>query len=362
MLGYGSRAGAYSTAMLASFAALGISVMAVRSPWSPYLISRLAALGRPQLVTHFDAPVIRPSDEALATAAAQPDLDKTSVARQSFRPLTANAAEWANVMIPFARGGLYAAPPFQLAGTSTADMRQARECLAAAVHYEAASESLDGQRAVAQVVLNRVRNPVYPKTVCGVVYQGWERPTGCQFTFTCDGSLARKPSPIAWSRALTVADEALHGRVFTPVGLATHYHTRWVVPYWATSLAKLNQIGAHIFYRWNGALGAPGGFTARYAGGEALPVRLATLRPDIAPPDLSTATAAPVALAAAPSQVSIALAAPTVVEAHMDAAPVAPLPDLGKLETVTAPVIAPDPVRPHSTERHVSRLAVPSGW
>ncbi|MFN5901342.1 MAG: cell wall hydrolase, partial [Novosphingobium sp.] len=74
---------------------------------------------------------------------------------------------------------------------SGVDRSRALQCLAAAVYYEARSESDVGQRAVAQVVLNRVAHPSYPNTVCGVVYQGSERTTGCQFSFTCDGSLAK---------------------------------------------------------------------------------------------------------------------------------------------------------------------------
>ncbi|MGJ3626051.1 cell wall hydrolase [Sphingomonas sp. MMS24-JH45] len=84
-----------------------------------------------------------------------------------------------------------------------------------------------------QVVLNRLRHPAFPKTVCGVVFQGAERSTGCQFTFTCDGALARQPSPLAWDRARKVAAAALAGAVYRPVGYATHYHTDWVVPYWS---------------------------------------------------------------------------------------------------------------------------------
>ena len=101
------------------------------------------------------------------------------------------------------------------------DKARALDCLAKAVYYEAASESEGGQRAVAQVVLNRVAHPAYPKTVCGVVYQGSQRRTGCQFSFTCDGSLARKPSATYWARALAVSRRALSGQVYAPVGLAT---------------------------------------------------------------------------------------------------------------------------------------------
>jgi hypothetical protein len=151
---------------------------------------------------------------------------------------------------------------------SGVDRRRAEQCLTAAIYYEAASEPDAGQRAVAQVVLNRVAHAAYPNTVCGVVYQGSERTTGCQFSFTCDGSLERKPSPMFWFRARAVADAALAGSVFAPVGLATHYHTVQVHPYWAPSLHYLSTIGAHRFYSFRGGAGAPGAFRFAYLGGE----------------------------------------------------------------------------------------------
>jgi spore germination cell wall hydrolase CwlJ-like protein len=153
---------------------------------------------------------------------------------------------------------------------SGVDRSRALQCLTAAIYYEAASEPDAGQRAVAQVVLNRVAHPAYPNTVCGVVYQGSERRTGCQFTFTCDGSLARTPNRMFWLRAESVARAALSGYVHTPVGLATHYHTIQIHPYWADSLAYLGTIGAHRFYRFGGAAGRLGTFRFAYGGGEPL--------------------------------------------------------------------------------------------
>ena len=151
---------------------------------------------------------------------------------------------------------------------SGVDRTRALQCMTAAIYYEAASEPDAGQRAVAQVVLNRVAHPAYPNTVCGVVYQGSERSSGCQFSFTCDGSLARRPSALFWNRAETVARQALAGYVYRPAGLATHYHTFQVHPYWAPSLRYLGTIGAHLFYSFNGAAGRPGAFRFAYLGGE----------------------------------------------------------------------------------------------
>ncbi|KHK93645.1 cell wall hydrolase [Novosphingobium malaysiense] len=160
-----------------------------------------------------------------------------------------------------------AARPLQI-DNSGVDRTRALQCLTAAIYYEAASESEAGQRAVAQVVLNRVAHPAYPNSVCGVVYEGSERASGCQFSFSCDGSLARHPSRLFWDRARTVARQALDGYVYAPVGLATHYHTLQVHPYWASSLHYMGTIGAHRFYRFNGAAGRPATFRFAYLGGE----------------------------------------------------------------------------------------------
>lgn len=187
---------------------------------------------------------------------------------QAVAPETAVAL---NAAIPVTAGYNPAARSFTLGSAAFTARMRSIECLTAAIYYEAASESDDGQRAVAQVVLNRVRHPTYPNSVCGVVYQGSERTTGCQFSFTCDGSLARVPSVAGWTRARRIAAAALAGSVYAPVGHSTHYHTYQVLPYWAASLAKTAVIGAHIFYRWNGGWGTPAAFRQRYAGAEPLP-------------------------------------------------------------------------------------------
>ncbi len=161
-----------------------------------------------------------------------------------------------------------AAVPFSLANASAADRSRSLDCLTAAVYYESATEPLDGQRAVAQVIINRVRHPAYPNTICGVVFEGAQRRTGCQFSFTCDGSLRRQPMPTYWGRSREVAAAALNGYVYAPVGLALNYHANYVVPYWASSLSKNANVGLHIFYRWRGNQGRPGAFTDRYAGAE----------------------------------------------------------------------------------------------
>lgn len=161
------------------------------------------------------------------------------------------------------------APPFELRG-SPQDKARALQCLTTAIYYEAATEPDDGQRAVAQVILNRARHPTFPATVCGVVYQGSEK-SGCQFSFACDGSMARKPSRQYWDRAARVASAALAGEVFAPVGMATHYHTHAVTPRWNTSLVMTGVFGAHFFHRWKGYWGTGAAFTQSYRGGEPVP-------------------------------------------------------------------------------------------
>jgi len=127
---------------------------------------------------------------------------------------------------------------------------ESARCLTLAIAYEAGYESLAGQRAIAEVVLNRLRDAAFPKTVCGVVFAGSGRPTGCQFTFTCDGSLVRRKLPTRILQAARViADEALAGRAPSVVPGATHYHAEYVHPYWAPTLVRLTRIGAHIFYQ-----------------------------------------------------------------------------------------------------------------
>jgi len=184
------------------------------------------------------------------------------------RPLAPAQAVEVNKEIPIADVANPAAAAFLFKGGAET-RAQAVDCLASAEYYEAGSQGADGERAVAQVVLNRVRHPAFPSSVCGVVYQGSTRATGCQFTFTCDGSLNRRPDAEGWKRAKEVAEAALSGAVYSPVGWATHYHADYVVPYWASTLAKTSVVGAHIFYRWNGGWGRSNAFVQDYSGHEA---------------------------------------------------------------------------------------------
>lgn len=185
-----------------------------------------------------------------------------------FQAVPPETAQILNAARPDYVGKLIAAPSFSVpkSGADDGTATRALDCLTAAIYYEARSESLQGQRAVAQVVLNRVRDPLFPASVCGVVFQGSERVTGCQFSFTCDGSLASPPRESVWDRTRAVARAALAGYVESSVGLATHYHTQWVVPVWRTDLVKLRTIGAHIFYGWRGRETSGHGLRTNYAG------------------------------------------------------------------------------------------------
>lgn len=188
------------------------------------------------------------------------------------KPLSPEEAAKENSERPFVSRPDTPASKFVLHGRAE-DRERALNCLAQAVYYEAASEGVDGGRAVAQVVLNRMRHPGYPASICGVVYQGADRTTGCQFTFTCDGSLLRTPLASLWARSRKIAEDALSGRVYAPIGHATHYHADYVLPYWADSLDKTAQIGRHIFYRLRSTMGDPRSFFQRYAGVEPSPPR-----------------------------------------------------------------------------------------
>ena len=133
---------------------------------------------------------------------------------------------------------------------SALDSARQLDCLTDAVYFEARGEAPRGQAAVAQVVMNRVANPSFPKTVCGVVFQG-AATHGCQFSFACDGSMGHGLEAEAWDRARRVAERALSGVVLADIGLATHFHTTSVRPDWGPQMLRVAQVGLHVFYRFN---------------------------------------------------------------------------------------------------------------
>lgn len=188
-------------------------------------------------------------------------------------------AKLINASLPFSNAPIQSARAFILPAGENLTQRRALLCLTQAVYYEAGFEPVAGRRAVAQVILNRMRHPAYPKSVCGVVYQRNSTPI-CQFTFVCDGSLNRAPAAAAWKVAEDIARAALAGYVEQSVGNATHYHADYVAPRWAPMLTKISKLGAHIFYRWPGSWGQSGAFTGRYIGEPQDP---AAMRPAILP-------------------------------------------------------------------------------
>lgn len=202
--------------------------------------------------------------EAIAQLISETDNDIVAAAVEGDDAVSRNA------LLPISSMPIEAARPFQLPRLNAAQAANAERCLTQAIYYEAATESDAGKSAVAQVIINRMRHPAYPDSICSVIYQGSDRP-GCQFSFACDGSLARKPSAILWRRSNEIARAALAGQVDKKVGMATHYHANYVLPYWAPKLTKIEQIGAHIFYRWPGHWGRPKAFADHYVGREAIP-------------------------------------------------------------------------------------------
>ncbi len=140
--------------------------------------------------------------------------------------------------------------PAERLGLAGPSRTKAEKCLANAVYFEARGESVRGQIAVAQVVMNRVFSPFYPNTVCGVVYQNANRRFGCQFTFACDGIPDVVTEPDAYARAQRIAHDMLDGKLWMPeVAKATHYHAYWVHPSWVNEMKKMYRLGVHTFYR-----------------------------------------------------------------------------------------------------------------
>lgn len=217
------------------------------------------------------APAVRPPTARIVPPGEMPTVDAPR-----FAPVTRDDAVAFNATIPFSTAPNPPARPFRLIATPEVAAR-AIDCLATAQLYEAGDDVV-GEQAVAQVILNRVRHPAFPKSICGVVFEGAERTTGCQFTFTCDGALQRaRFGAAAWARARLVARAALTGSVFAAVGHSTHYHTDWVVPYWSTSLDKVTAVGTHLFFRWSGWWGTPAAFTRQLNGNEPVIMQLAAL-------------------------------------------------------------------------------------
>ena len=301
----------YAAAAPAALAALGVA-MAASSTVRPIgdrtaeAVARvtegdLSARGLAALSARMDpaqlALAIRfdPNEQRPALLGLTPGWESLTLAGRPTLELGVNGldAQKRNAAMPAAVDALRSARPFVLQTLTSADRARALRCLTQGVYYEAALESTEGQEAVAQVILNRVRDPNYPNTVCGVVFEGAERTTGCQFSFTCDGALSQAPVGWAWNRARTVAERALSGYVAIKVGTATHYHADYVHPWWSPTLAKITQIGAHIFYRWKGLAGESASFKQTYAGHEPVIDEARFSRPRLITASAATGEAGP---------------------------------------------------------------------
>jgi spore germination cell wall hydrolase CwlJ-like protein len=198
-----------------------------------------------------------------------------------------------------------ASAPFRLANPDAA--AHDLDCLTAAVYYEARGESREGQAAVAQVVLNRVRSPAFPKTVCGVVFQG-AVDHACQFSFACDGQMGARHEGGAWDRAKVVANRALGGYVMDEVGGATHFHVAALGSIWGGGMVRIAQVGQHIFYGFGGHRGAIPNATAHNS---AAPPTLTPVSTAAKAPSAVTPTAAPDSPAALTAVAATAPISPT---------------------------------------------------
>jgi spore germination cell wall hydrolase CwlJ-like protein len=273
-------------------------------------------LDAPDAVPVASGPLAEPLPPPVAGGDAAPQAAEQALialleAPQRFVSLTPEAAVQRNALIPYAPGPVPPAAPLLYPRSDPVAYGRALGCLTAAIYYEAAGEPDAGQAAV---------------------FQGSERSSGCQFTFTCDGALRRRPDPVLLARARRVAEAVLSGRIAPTIGWATHYHTPQVLPIWATTLLKTTGIGGHIFYRMPGRLGSPGGFNRPLAGAEPLIAALvpAGLAGEDAP--LAQPTLVPEALPASSTEPT----PPPVIEAAPDAA--------------SAPVTGPTPLpRPAAT-------------
>lgn len=260
----------------------------------------------------------RPAAWAALDLATPPHLD--------FGVIDQDEARRLNSLMPYQLGPTTPAKPFYIKALGP-QRERALLCLTQAVYYEAGLEPTEGQEAVAQVILNRMRHPAFPKSICGVVYQGSQQLTGCQFSFTCDGSRDRPAAPDYWKKAKAVAEQAISGFVMPTVGTATHYHADYVFPRWGPTLVKLTQIGAHIFYRLPGPAGRLPAFVGPYSGreievsmegpsAESLAAANAAAAAGLAPPPGATIdpTAAPGAPHIVPGQVIAGRRTPTKEE------------------------------------------------
>jgi spore germination cell wall hydrolase CwlJ-like protein len=221
----------------------------VYTPWITPTTAVAAAEPKPrQRPPHEPAAETAGDDDAKAVAVAYAPSDDGAANAAPFDAVIKQGAVDPNVVIPDAPAThAWVNSPLP----ASADTASELKCLATAIYFEARGEPEEGQLAVAQVVLNRVKNPVYPNTICGVVYQNKTKRNRCQFSFACDGRTDRITDKAAWTRAEELAKKSVEEQseaFLEEVGSATHYHATYVRPRWAGRMKQTDKIGRHIFY------------------------------------------------------------------------------------------------------------------
>lgn len=155
-------------------------------------------------------------------------------------PCLPNVVPWVTVAIIWA---------LAFASGATAEPTEEIDCLALNIYWEAKTESIVGQQAVAHVTLNRVRSPQFPNSICAVVHQGWERGRMCQFSWYCDGRTDLPHDDAAWEAAVGHALNAVDGESSDPTNGALFFHALSVQPGWTKHVRHTKRIGQHDFYR-----------------------------------------------------------------------------------------------------------------
>ncbi len=230
-------------------------------PKSTWHLPSMLAVADPEMLprTGFEAKV-----EAERRSGSAPGHEGVPLVRQASATALGYAPDRVDIAVPFGllmRGEL----PHGISGDGrdhwwsdrplpkSVTSKKSKRCLAEAIYFEARGESVLGQEAVAQVIINRVKNPAYPDDVCGVVYQNKHKFNRCQFTFACDRIKDRVNDRRAWATAVAIAERYAKGKAWLPqVGAATHYHADYVSPRWARMMRRTKTIGKHIFYITHG--------------------------------------------------------------------------------------------------------------
>jgi len=223
----------------------------VFTPWMTPTTAVAAIDPKPRQRPHHEATDESPAaaeDSANPVAVAYAPNEAGAADSVPFDAVIKNGAVDPNVVIPDAPAThAWVNNPLPASVHSESELK----CLATAIYFEARGEPEEGQIAVAQVVLNRVKNPTYPNTVCGVVYQNKSKRNRCQFSFACDGRADRITDKAAWEQAEALAKKSVEEQAATfleEVGSATHYHATYVRPRWAGRMKQTDKIGRHIFY------------------------------------------------------------------------------------------------------------------